>query len=140
MYQDLVLATDGSGAADRAAEHALSLAAQLEATLHVVSVAEDGPHSAEKRDEMRSDLEGEAAEAVTEVERAAREAGVEVTTQVLEGVAQEAIVDFAERNAVDLLVVGTAARSGLDELLAGSVAEEVIETAPVPVVTVRADI
>ena len=137
MYRDILLATDGSDGAQRATEHALELATRLDATLHVVSVAEEGPHSSSKRDEMRADEEGEAARAVEEVERIARDEGIDVTTSVLEGVPQEEIVAFAETNPVDMIVVGTVGRTGLDHLVLGSVAEEVVRNAPVPVVTVR---
>jgi nucleotide-binding universal stress UspA family protein len=61
MYQDLLLATDGSDAASRATDHAIELANRLDATLHVLSVSEDGPQATEKQDRMRSDPESEAA-------------------------------------------------------------------------------
>lgn len=137
MYQDLLLATDGGDGARKATEHAIALADGLEATLHVVSIAEEGPHSSEKRDEMRADESEEAVRATEAAEREAQAAGVEVETAVREGVPQEEIVSFAEANPVDLIVVGTAGRSGLDQLVVGSVAEEVVRNAPVPVVTVR---
>lgn len=137
MYQDLLLATDGTDGARQATEHAIELADRLGATLHIVSVSEDGPHSTEKKDEMRSDPEGEAVEALEEAERTAAQRGLEVTTTVRHGVPQEEIVDVAEVNAIDMIVVGTEGRTGLDHLVVGSVAEEVVRNAPVPVVTVR---
>ncbi|WP_440767360.1 universal stress protein [Natronorubrum sp. DTA7] len=137
MYQDLLLATDGSDGARQATEHAIELADGLGATLHIVSVSEDGPHSSEKQDAMRSDPEGEAAEALEEAERAAAQRDLEVTTTVRHGVPQEEIVDVAEVNAIDMIVVGTEGRTGLDHLVVGSVAEEIVRNAPVPVVTVR---
>lgn len=137
MYEDCLLATDGSDGARRATEHAIELADRLGATLHVVSVSEEGPHSSEKRDRMRADPESEAATAVEEAAAAARERNLEVTTTVLEGVPQEEIVAFAEENPIDFLVLGTVGRSGLDKLVVGSVAEQVVESAPAPVVTVR---
>lgn len=137
MYQDLLLATDGSEGARQATEHAIQLAEQLGADLHVLSVSEEGPHAEDQRDQLRHDPESEAAQAVEEAERAAADAGLEVTTTVRHGVPQEEIVAAAEANAIDMIVVGTVGRSGLDDLLVGSVAEEVVENAPVPVVTVR---
>lgn len=132
-----MLATDGSEGARQATEHAIELTRQLEADLHVLSVSEDGPHAAEKRDEMSHDEEGEAALAVEEAEQAAADAGLEVTSTVRHGVPQEEIVAAAEENPIDLVVVGTVGRSGLDQLVVGSVAEEVVRNSPVPVVVVR---
>ncbi|EMA35128.1 universal stress protein [Halobiforma nitratireducens] len=137
MYQDLLLATDGSEGARRATEHAIELTRQLEATLHVMSVAEEGPHSTEQRDELRADAEGEAREAVEEAARRAEDAGLETTTRVRHGVPQEEVVDVAKTNPIDAVVVGTVGRSGLDKILLGSVAEEIVRNSPVPVVTVR---
>ena len=137
MYRSLLLATDGTDGARQATDHAITLAEQLGASLHIVSVSEDGPHSTEKQDEMRSDPENEAPSALEDAERAALERDLEVTTTVRHGVPQEEIVDVAETNAIDMVVLGTAGRTGLDHLVVGSVAEEVVRNAPVPVVTVR---
>ena len=137
MYQDLLLATDGSEATRRATEHAVELADSLEATLHIVSVSEDGPHSTENRDQLRSDPEGEAVQAAEEAEETAAGRGLEVTTTVRHGVPQEEIVEIAETESIDMIVVGTHGRTGLDHVITGSVAEEIVRHAPVPVVTVR---
>ncbi|AGB39147.1 universal stress protein [Natronococcus occultus] len=137
MYQELLLATDGSEGARRATDHAIELARQLDATLHIVSVSEDGPHAETKSDQMRTDLEDEAAEALERAEEKATGHGIEVRETIRHGVPQEEIVDVAEDHGADLIVVGTVGRSGLDQLIVGSVAEEVVRNAPVPVVTVR---
>jgi len=96
MYRDLLLATDGSEGARQATTHAIELASQLDATLHIVSVSEDGPHSSEKQDQLRTDPEDEATQALEEAERASADAGLETTTTVRHGVAQEKIVDVSE--------------------------------------------
>ncbi|WP_226042322.1 universal stress protein [Natrinema sp. DC36] len=137
MYQDILLATDGSDAARRATEHGIELANRLDATLHVLSVSEDGPHAEDQQDRLRNDPEEAAAAAATEAEESATREGVDVTTDVRHGVPQEQIVDFAETNPTDMIIVGTAGRSGLDHLISGSVAEEIVRNAPAPVLTVR---
>ena len=48
-----------------------------------------------------------------------------------------AIVDYARREAIDLIVMGTQGRSTMSQILVGSVAERVVRTAPCPVLTVR---
>lgn len=137
MYQDLLLATDGSDGAQRATDHAIELADGLGATLHIVSVSEDGPHGSQTRDRLRADPEEEAAAAIEQAQEAAERRGLDVTTTVRHGVPQEEIVSAATETDVDMLVVGTVGRSGLDHVLVGSVAEEVVRNAPVPVVTVK---
>lgn len=137
MYDEILIPTDGSDEAQVAVEHGLDLATALGASVRALSVVPEGPHGAMKRDEMRADPEAEAEEAVTAVETAARERGLDVTSAVSEGVPQEAIVDDAARAGVDAIVVGTVGRTGLEHVLLGSVAEEVVRNASVPVITVR---
>ena len=60
-------------------------------------------------------------------------------TQVDSAVPPEAIVDFVEGQDIDLIVMGTHGRRGLDRVRFGSVTEEVVRTAPAPVLTVQAD-
>lgn len=62
---------------------------------------------------------------------------VPVALCVEEGAAASWILEVAEREAVDLVVVGTHGRTGLDRLVLGSVAEDVVQQASTPVVTVR---
>lgn len=64
--------------------------------------------------------------------------GVEVETHVVQGHAAKCIVDFAEMHGCDLVVLATHGLSGVAHALLGSVAERVVRTADVPVMTVRA--
>jgi nucleotide-binding universal stress UspA family protein len=68
---------------------------------------------------------------------AAREHGVPVEGHVLKGVPAETIVEYADANGVDLVVMATHGRSGLARGLFGSVTEGVIRRSTVPVLTVR---
>lgn len=60
-------------------------------------------------------------------------------TQVDSPSPPEAIVDYVEDQSIDLVVMGTHGRRGFDRVRFGSVTEEVVRTAPAPVLTVRAD-
>ena len=70
------------------------------------------------------------------VERARKE-GVEAQGLLLTGFADEAIIEAANQQGVDLIVMGTHGRRGPARLFLGSVASRVISTAPCPVMTVR---
>lgn len=59
------------------------------------------------------------------------------TTKVVVGDPAEQILQYAKDNSVDLIVMGTHGRKGLDRILMGSVAQEVIRNARVPVLTVK---
>jgi len=61
-----------------------------------------------------------------------------VTTAVERGIPHETVLEYAVANDVDLVVMGTHCRTGLDRVLLGSVAERVVRRSPVPVLVVRA--
>jgi glycine betaine transporter len=63
--------------------------------------------------------------------------GVKYVHRSLRGVPEKEIVDLAEREHVDLIVMGTHGRSGLSRVLLGSVAESVVRHAHCPVLTVK---
>jgi universal stress protein A len=56
---------------------------------------------------------------------------------VMKGIPYEEIAKFADENQVDLIVLATHGRTGLDRLLFGSTAEQVVRYAPCPVLSVR---
>lgn len=62
---------------------------------------------------------------------------VQVSGKVLTGYAAEEILDFADANNMDLIVMGTHGRKGIDRVLFGSVAEKVVKAAKIPVLTLR---
>jgi nucleotide-binding universal stress UspA family protein len=62
---------------------------------------------------------------------------VDATSQVLVGYAAEEILNRAHDGNVDIIVMGTHGRKGIDRILFGSVAEKVVKNAAVPVLTIR---
>ena len=70
-------------------------------------------------------------------ERAATAGARNVQTVQLQGSAALEITEYAKKNGVDLIVMGTHGRTGLKHALIGSVAERVLRVAPCPVLTVR---
>lgn len=64
-------------------------------------------------------------------------ADVKVTGKVLSGDAAESIVSVAQSEKADIIIMATQGRQGLNRLLFGSVAEKVVKTSPVPVMTIR---
>jgi len=141
MYDDILVPVDGSDCSFAALERAEDLAATYGATLHVVSVADvrttfgDSPTDfdpgqvvdfARKRAQMAVD------DAVDRVG-----GDLEVREEVVAGIPAEDIVEYANAEGIDMIVMGTHGRSGLNRVLLGSVTERVVRTSPVPVLTVR---
>lgn len=131
MYDRVLVPTDGSDGTTPAIEHGTTIADRFGATVHALSVITEGPY------DSPAEARAHAERAVEQVERAAREDGIDAVTDVREGTPHEAIVAYATDADVDMIVMGTQGRTGLDRVLVGSVAEQVVRTADVPVVTVR---
>lgn len=140
MYERILVPTDGSDIALAATEHAYKLAAAVGASVHVIYVIDEG---AEKMlfstHSMRSVLETlreDGERVLAESERAAEEFGVEVTTELTHGPhVHETILEYADEHGIDLLVMGTRGRRGLDHLL-GSTTERVLMRSSLPVLAV----
>lgn len=63
--------------------------------------------------------------------------GVRATTTLVEGTPAREITRLAKKTHADLLIIGTHGRTGLAKLFLGSVANQIVATAPCPVMTVR---
>jgi nucleotide-binding universal stress UspA family protein len=139
MYTRILVPTDGSSAAAHAVTHALNLAEELGATLNVLYVVEE--HGLRDRlqgiDKIEAELEAHGRRAVDSVAERATERGLSVETFIRHGTAYDEIVQFAADHDVDMIVMGTQGRTGLDRALMGSVSDHVVRLSSVPVVTVR---
>lgn len=141
MYQRVLVPTDGSESALEAFDHAVALARHCDAELHVINAVDPTLVPAELGvDDVVDALERAGRDIVEELGRLALAEGLAVETAVVSGSPAEAIRRYATEHAIDLVVVGTHGRTGLDRWLLGSVAERVVRTAPVPVLTVRPDV
>jgi nucleotide-binding universal stress UspA family protein len=76
-------------------------------------------------------------ELVTRSQKKLTEAGLQAEGRVIEGDPREALLEEAKQEGVDLIVVGSHGRTGLEKLLMGSVASHVVAHAPCRVLVVR---
>jgi universal stress protein A len=135
--------TDFSDYSKKALSDALELAQTFGAKLSLLHVIEPPPYPLEGfaplavGTDLLGDLEQQASTALAQVLPDAQEATVEVTRAVAIGSPSQTIVETAEAEHVDLIVMATHGRTGLSHLLIGSVAERVVRTAPCPVLTIR---
>jgi len=141
MYDRILVPTDGSTETERAVEHAVELAAAHDAELHAVYVVNSatfaGLHMETTWEGVDDVLREEGEDALGRVEEIATRHGVPVTPKVLDGSPSRRIVEYAEGEDCDLVVMGTHGRGGIDRLLLGSVAEGVVRACSVPVLTVQ---
>jgi nucleotide-binding universal stress UspA family protein len=146
MFASILVGTDGSDTATTAVRYAIDLTRELGARLQIVSAYE--PVSPlrlrTERIEVPKDLQWviNPREDVLKLLDAAREdariAGVErVETFARQGDAADAIIDVAEEQRSDLIVVGNRGMTGAKRFLLGSVPNKVSHHAPCSVLIVR---
>ena len=142
MYKRILLPLDGSDVAEQAAPHAMAQARLCGAELILLRVLEPFLHvrglSTADLARIRQQSEEWASEYLDGLVKAVQEEGVLVQKAVVEGRPQAAILQFAEANNADLIVICTRGRSGFSRWLMGSVADRVIRGAKIPVLLVRA--
>jgi nucleotide-binding universal stress UspA family protein len=137
MFDTIVIATDGSESVRRAVDVALDLADRFDAEVHCLYVVDEGDvaSSPERlRDEMEDALVERGEEAIDEVRDSTDR---DVVAAVEEGHPASEIDEFARDVDADVVVMGTRGRHGENRFLIGSVAERVVRTCPIPVLTVR---
>lgn len=137
MIETVVIATDGSASVARAVTVALDLADRFGAAVHALYVidpdrVEELP--ADVQDDVRAALDRDARDALGDVRDAATHS---ITTARREGRPAREIVAYAGEVGADMVATGTRGRGGEHSFVLGSVAEEVVRTAPMPVLTVR---
>ncbi|HEU4579479.1 MAG TPA: universal stress protein [Polyangiaceae bacterium] len=144
-FRKILVPVDFSTHSARAVEVAAELARRYEGSLHLVHVFDplayplpDGyvMFTRPQLDEMFACFDAE----LGKYKQAAQEAGTpRVQTLIRQGPCAAEICDFAREGAFDLIVMGTHGRRGLNHVLLGSVAEQVLRIAPCPVLTLRAE-
>jgi nucleotide-binding universal stress UspA family protein len=145
MIRSMVVGTDGSDTATEAVRQATEIARQLGAKIHLVSAYEpvtegrlrsdvqDVPDDLQWAVNPRSDVNA----TLEEASKTVKGAGVEVETYAREGDPADAILDVAEEQKADLIVVGNKGMTGAKRFLLGSVPNKISHHAPSSVMIIR---
>ena len=145
MFKSIVVGTDGSDTAREAVRQAVELAGRTGARLDVVCAYEPVPSSRLREEgahapadaqwavNQREDVDATLREAAS----AARDAGLDVRTYARQGDPADAILDVAEEQHADLIVVGNKGMTGAKRFLLGSVPNRVSHHAPCSVLIIR---
>lgn len=130
MYERILVPTDGSKSAENAGRNAIELAKDFGSVIHALYVMDMGDVGfvAVPSDiaETRERLEGKGRKFTREIKELATEAGVECVTEVKSGIAPEVIVEYADENDIDLIVMGKRGRGDPDKPAIGSITHRVI--------------
>jgi nucleotide-binding universal stress UspA family protein len=140
IFSKILIAIDGSDASMDAADYAISISKQHNAelyALHVIRADVDlfGPH---ETSEFMTEMRNEGKKYMDKVRLKANEKNIQIKTEFISSTnIAGGIVDYAEENNIDLIVIGTRGLSGFKKLLLGSVATNVVTYAHCPVMVVK---
>ncbi len=144
MYKNILLPVDGSDASTHAAEEGFKLASALGSSITLLFVVDisvisipDAESGIANIEMIRKNFKEQGDKLLGSLTASAREKGVKVETRMAEGDVHEEIIRAAEEKKVDLIIMGTHGRRGLNRLLLGSVAESVTRRANCPVLLIR---
>lgn len=145
MFDRILIPTDGSDPTKAAVEMAIGLADTHGATLHALYIV-DQPTSVSGvgegfsgLDNLLEALEEAGHKATNEVVEQANARDIEATTAVRRGNPHDDILTYANEHDIDVIVMGTHGRTGVKRALVGSVTEDVVRHADIPVLTVHRD-
>jgi len=139
----ILFPTDFSEGSSYALEYAVDLAKHYGAKLYIVHVIYDMvkgagwyiPHIS--MDELYKDIENSAKKELDRFGIEEVRGFKNLEQQSLTGVPHEEIIKFIRKNQIDLVVMGSHGKKGMDRILFGSTAAQVVRFAPCPVLTVR---
>ncbi|MEM7348530.1 MAG: universal stress protein [Chloroflexota bacterium] len=145
-YQTILVPLDGSDLAETALADALLMAdvnhakvillQAVEPAEHVIGLDSEHPIYLDQQWESQK---GFAQDYLNNISRRLKKEGVESEIVVELGAGAETILDYAQTNPVDLIVMATHGRSGVSRWVYGSVADKVLRGAETPILLIRAN-
>lgn len=142
LFKRILVATDGSENAERAASYGINFAKTTGAEVHALYVIST-QHAVTTRTVMgwseafEEHLANKGRTAIADVEKLGKEAEVKIEPVFLKGIPADKILEYAEENNIDLIVMGTSGLTGVKRFLIGSVAENVVRHSKIPVMVIR---
>jgi nucleotide-binding universal stress UspA family protein len=141
VFTNILVAIDGSDTGQRALIRAVEEAKVWNARLHMIYVVETGLFSSLPADNtveiMYRVLEKEGTAVLEQAKKHAAENGVTAITHMKQGHAGSEVVTLADKEKIDLIMVGSHGKSQADRLLIGSVSTHVVTHSKVTTMVVR---
>jgi nucleotide-binding universal stress UspA family protein len=149
MYNKILLPTDGSKYAEKAAMHAIWIASKSDAEIIALNVVDTsslvGLPAEDLTVRVTEILKQEAIKSLDKIENLIEEfkkeenltTDIKLITEIKDGSPADVILKTVEEEDVDLIVMGTSGKHGIDRFLLGSVTEKVVRSANCPVLAVH---
>jgi nucleotide-binding universal stress UspA family protein len=143
MFQRILVPVDFSQYGDEILKIALEMARKFDASIDLIHVIPNMDYftpyesfmAAENIVAIQKGVEGEVEKDLDEV--ALKLPGITVKKAIRTGVAFVEILDYVKSEGIDLIIMGTKGRGGLEHIIIGSVAEKVLRKSPCPVLAIR---
>ena len=137
----ILIATDGSKAAKNAVDFGIKFALKYGAKIYAVYVINETAYEKDYQgnwsSEARQTFEKVAHRETSFVVDKAKSSGLDAEPVILIGSVADKILDFANKHDIDMIVVGSLGKSGIEHFTLGSVSEKIVRYAKVPVLVVR---
>jgi nucleotide-binding universal stress UspA family protein len=139
MYKKILLATDGSEHSKRAAENAINIAkCSPDSKIDVVCVVDHDKVKSEVLKNWNSANTGDTRkDRMKVVEKIAQDAGVSYDIKILHGEPGPVIVEYANKNNFEIVIIGSRGLNSLQEFVLGSVSHKVAKRTNCPVLIVK---
>ena len=142
MFKKILYPVDFSDYAEEILEYAVAMATQFGGELHLIHVISNlsyfTPSEAFLTQENMADIERNIeAEVEKDYGKLTKNLKMPVKKVIKIGITFVEIIDYARKEGIDLIVMGTHGRGAIEHILIGSVAERVVRKAPCPVLTIR---
>lgn len=145
VYQRIVVAVDESANAKAAIQHAIAFAQQFNAEVTLMSVIAVDPfvgvdfyQIAPAITEYFLQAEQSAVQQLASIQQQLQQLDIKVNSKIIHGVTPTiGILQIADEMNADLIIMGSHGRQGLEKVLLGSVAQNVLTQSPIPVLVVK---
>jgi len=142
MFNKILCPVDFSEFTDEILEYAVNIAKRFDSELHMIHVIPNlnyfTPYESfltpENLVAIERNIEGEVGK---DFDKVTKKLDLPFKQVIKTGVTFVEIIDYVKEHGIDLVVMGTHGRSGIEHILIGSVAEKVVRKSPCPVLTVR---
>ena len=139
-FGKILFPTDFSESAENASRYALSLAKKYASKVYVIHVIEPFTYTTEFGLDFSAQLkemEASARRLLDDIAASIKKTNLDVESALITGEPFVEIIKYARKEQVDLIVMATHGRSGIEHMLMGSVAEKVVRKSPCPVLTIK---
>jgi nucleotide-binding universal stress UspA family protein len=144
MYRKILVPLDGSSFSESILDHAKAVISNCSVApeLVLLTVVEPFPSKSLRAgdswvDKIQKEAIRVAANYLNQLVEKLHSEGIKAEGVVIEGGPAQAILDYAEKNNIDLIIMSTHGRSGISRWVFGSVATRILHHSPVPVLVAR---